>query len=169
MAHSTPQDQGHYMSNPYKNDIRFLSYQQERISHWDFIAEHLQSFRSISGRYYHQLLNKRYQWMVPPGKRILEIGCGSGDLLAALQPSHGVGIDFSSAMVNIAQERHPDLTFVQGDAHELELEGPFDFIILSEVINDLWDVQAVFEQLRNLVTSSSRILINYYSRLWELP
>lgn len=157
------------MSNPYQEDVRFLSYQQERISHWDFIAARLQDFGSISGRYYHQRLNQLYQWMVPPGKRILEIGCGTGDLLAALRPSHGVGIDFSSGMVDIARQRHPDLHFVQGDAHDMQLEGPFDFIILSDVINDLWDVQAVFEQLQAVTLPSSRILINYYSRLWELP
>lgn len=157
------------MSNPYKDDLRFLSYQQERISHWDFIADNFQTFRSLSGQYYHQRINQLYQWMVPPGKRILEIGCGTGDLLASLQPDHGVGIDFSSGMINIAQERHPELHFVQGDAHELQLDGSFDFIILSDVINDLWDVQAVFEQLQALITPSSRILINYYSRLWEMP
>ena len=157
------------VSNLYKDDLRFLHYQQERTSHWDFIAANLHRFRSLSGRYYHQRLNHLFQWMIPPGKRILEIGCGTGDLLAALQPAHGVGIDFSAGMIAIAHERHPDLHFIQADAHDLEIHGPFDFIILSDVINDLWDVQAVFEHLHRLTTPSTRMIINYYSRLWEAP
>lgn len=158
------------MSNPTQDDPRFMRYQQHRIAHWDFIAANLPRFSSISGRYYHRRLNHLYRLMIPPGQRILEIGCGTGDLLAALQPACGVGVDFSSGMLAVAQSRHPALHFVRRDAHYLPLDdGPFDFIILSDVINDLWDVQAVFEQLAPLTIPSSRILINYYSRLWELP
>ena len=32
------------------------------------------------------------QFLIPPGKRVLELGCGRGDLLASLRPSHGVGV-----------------------------------------------------------------------------
>jgi hypothetical protein len=42
-------------------------------------------------------------------------------------------------------------------------------VILSDVVNDLWDVQAVFKDIARLSTTRTRIVINTYSRLWELP
>ena len=48
---------------------------------------------------------KFMQFLIPPGKLVLELGCGRGDLLAALKPSRGVGIDFSADMIAKAQSR----------------------------------------------------------------
>ena len=47
---------------------------------------------------------KFMQFLIPPGKRILELGCGRGDLLAGLQPSYGVGVDFSPKTVARARD-----------------------------------------------------------------
>ena len=44
------------------------------------------------------------QFLIPPGKRVLELGCGRGDLLAALEPSYGVGVDFSARTIAKARE-----------------------------------------------------------------
>ena len=49
------------------------------------------------------------------------------------------------------------------------LDEKFDFIILSDLVNDLWDVQQIFERLAAVCTPQTRIIINFYSRLWELP
>lgn len=106
---------------------------------------------------------------MPPGRRIIEIGCAQGDLLAALKPAFGVGVDFSREMTQRATKRHPELRFVRADAHDLNLNEKFDFIILSALVNDLCDVQAVFQQVMKLTTARSRVIINTYSRLWELP
>ena len=61
-------------------------------------------------RGYHQLVENVYRFHVPPGRSVLEIGCGTGDLLAALEPGHGVGIDLSREMVDVAERRHPTFT-----------------------------------------------------------
>jgi len=81
----------------------------------------------------------------------------------------GVGVDFSEGMVRAAMVRHPELLFVIADTHELPVKGPFDVIILSDLVNDLWDVQEAFKQLRSISHSHTRLIINSYSRLWELP
>jgi SAM-dependent methyltransferase len=144
-------------------------YREERIAHWDEVARSLDRLRGF-GSAYHRRLERVYRTLVPPGRRVLEIGCGEGDLLAALHPSQGVGVDFSGEMVHRATIRHPQLCFVQGDAHDLSgLEGEFDAIILSDLVNDVWDVQSVFQQVARLANRQTRVIVNSYSLLWELP
>lgn len=121
---------------------------------------------------YHRRLATVFSFLVPPGQRVLEIGSAHGDLLAALKPVYGVGVDVSSGMVERARARHPQLTFVHADADGLSLPAavePFDVIILSDVLNELWDVQTVFDRLKPYCAPHTRIIVNTYSRLWELP
>jgi ubiquinone/menaquinone biosynthesis C-methylase UbiE len=146
------------------------SYTRARIAHWDRIARDLNAGRQPNwNRAYHGRLTRVYQSLVQPGQRVLEIGCGQGDLLAALQPAVGVGVDFSGEMIRRARNRHPQLQFIQADAHALDLHAPFDVVILSDLLNDLWDVEAAFRQLRGVTTPQSRLILNFYSRVWELP
>jgi len=122
------------------------------------------------GRAYHERLIQIYRFWAAPRQRVLEIGCGHGHLLASLRPSLGVGVDFSPEMVKRARALHPELEFIEADGHDLHLPlGPFDVIILSDLIDDLWDVQRVFEQIKRLCHVRTRVIINAYSRLWELP
>jgi SAM-dependent methyltransferase len=151
-----------------KDNPEYKSFQKTRIFHWDKIAEEADKWNNC-GSYYHKRLREVVSFVVPPGQRVIEIGCGKGDLLAAVQPSYGVGVDFSAQMLKKAKELYPDLHFIEADAHELELEDKFDFVILSDVVNELWDVQFVFQKILPLTTPRSRIIINFYSRLWEVP
>jgi hypothetical protein len=72
-------------------------------------------------------------------------------------------------MVRQASARHPQLEFVQDDAATFTTTGPFDVIVLSDLVNDVWDVQAVLERVRAVSTPRTRVVLNTYSRLWELP
>src|SRR5579883_3661401 len=67
---------------------------------------------------YHEDDFRFMRFLIPPGKRVLELGCGTGDLLAALEPSHGIGIDFGPQSIARAQSRHSQLDFVLGDAED---------------------------------------------------
>ncbi|PKN53117.1 MAG: glycosyl transferase [Deltaproteobacteria bacterium HGW-Deltaproteobacteria-13] len=145
-----------------------MDYKSKRTSHWNQIAVKTAKWNRCNA-YYHKRLQDVFRFVIPPGQRIIEIGCGKGDLLAFLKPSYGVGVDFSDEMIRLAEGRHPDLHFVQADAHEIDLKDKFDFVILSDVVNELWDVQTVFQKVLALTTPRSRIIINFYSRLWELP
>lgn len=146
----------------------FERHQRERRAHWDAVAQALDTPHRWS-EYYHQRLTEVYRFLVPPAQRVLELGCGQADLLAALQPRVGVGIDLSPEMVARAKARHPELTVMVADAHTVELSESFEVIVLSDLTNDLWDVQTVFERLKDLSTPRTRIVMNSYSRLWELP
>ena len=139
-----------------------------RQSHWDELAQQLDGWNG-SGRYYHRRLAEIYQFLVPPDQKVLELGCAQGDLLAALKPKLGVGVDFSEEMIRRGKQRNPNLNFVRADAHDLRLDEQFDVVILSDLVNDLWDVQTVLEHVARTATPSTRLILNFYSRLWELP
>ncbi len=107
--------------------------------------------------------------MIPPNMRVLEIGCAEGDLLAAIRPAYGLGIDLSDAMVSRARAKYPSLHFEETDAGDLQIEEAFDYIICSDLINELWDVQSFFRSLLRCSHDQTRILINTHSKLWQLP
>jgi len=151
------------------NDSAFISFTDQRRKLWDEIAIKTEKRLGWSG-YYHSRLAEVYRFIIPAGSKVLEIGSGKGDLLSALRPSCAVGIDFSAEMVRLAAQKHPELTFIQANAQSLPLlNEKFDFIILSDLVNDVWDVQDIFIQLGELSHAKTRLVINYYSRLWEIP
>jgi ubiquinone/menaquinone biosynthesis C-methylase UbiE len=143
-------------------------YQKERIAHWDRVSKSKENGKR-AGSFYHKLLQHYFKSLIPPGMRILELGCCHGDLLAALKPSFGVGIDFSGEMLRIATKKHPDLILIRADAHELPINTKFDVVILSDLLNDLWDVQDVLEKVQALSHSGTRFVLNFYNNFWRLP
>lgn len=149
-------------------DEAAVRFQRQRIAHWNRVGERREIHRR-AGRFYQKELARYYKLMIPPGLRVLEVGCAQGDLLAALEPSVGVGVDFSGTMLKRALDRHPRLRFVESDAHALALGEKFDVIVLSDLINDLWDVHAVFDRLRTMAHSRTRLVVNTYNHLWEVP
>jgi ubiquinone/menaquinone biosynthesis C-methylase UbiE len=122
---------------------RQAGYASERQRFWDDFAASLSRWERIRG-YYQRRLAEIYGFLIPPGMRVLELGCGQGDLLAKLSPAYGVGVDLSPALIERARARHPNLTFVRADAHSLDLNEKFDVVVCSDLVNDLWEVQQVF-------------------------
>jgi len=141
------------------------SYNHQRIQHWDSVAENMAHWRPWN-QAYHRRLTEIYQSLIPPGLRVLDVGCGQGDLLAALRPSYGVGVDFSGNMIAAAQEKYSQLHFIHADAHQLNLAEIFDVIILSDLVDDVWDVEAILQKVTKLCSPSTRLILNYYSRMW---
>jgi ubiquinone/menaquinone biosynthesis C-methylase UbiE len=117
---------------------------------------------------YHKAVTSLVRFCVPAEARVLEVGSGNGDLLAALNPSYGVGIDISSEMVHLAAQKYPHLRFEHMPSERLELPGEkFDYIILSDLLGYLYDIRLVFERLHTVCHSRTRLIVHWYSRLWQ--
>jgi SAM-dependent methyltransferase len=98
---------------------------------------------------------------------VLEIGCGTGELLNAVKPKYGVGIDFSEKMIEIASESFDKYKFMVDDIEDLRLNEKFDYIIMSDLTTSLWDVQKAFRLLQNVCHEKTKIVISNYNFLWE--
>jgi len=153
---------------PTDNAAKFSSYSAARAQYWTEFARTFEKWQGTR-EYYQRRLAEIYSFLIPPGMRILEVGCGRGDLLAALKPAYGVGIDFCADMIGMARSRNPQLHFVEADAHNFALHETFDYIVCSDMLNDVWDVQEVFENIARHSHSGTKLILNAYSRLWEVP
>lgn len=106
---------------------------------------------------------------VPSGRRILEVGCARGDLLSALKPSRGLGLDFCDAQVERARSAHPkeNLEFRRHDIYEGAPEEEFDVIILDYLIGYLPDIQTVLERLRDCCHARTRLYLTSLNFAWK--
>src|SRR5258708_36424036 len=103
------------MDHPWQNvlaDHPQSRYQKNRIAHWDKVACRRDSWRGW-GKSYHRRIEEIYRFLISPGRRMLEIGCGTGDFLASLRPAYRVGVDFFPRMIPRGPQRHPPLEVVQ--------------------------------------------------------
>jgi ubiquinone/menaquinone biosynthesis C-methylase UbiE len=152
------------------------NYKEQIHKYFENIAEDL-DWWSNRNKYYYQDIEILHQFIIPKCCTVLEIGCGTGNLLAAVQPSLGVGIDFSDNVIEIAQSKYPHLHFLCCDAEKLspdivkqkniDTPNTFDFIIISGALGYLSDIQSVLNKLQNLCNPKTRIILVFHNFLWE--
>src|SRR4030065_2554342 len=130
----------------------------EKIKYFDSIAEVRQKRRKI-GAYYHKELENYLRFLIPPDSSVIEIGCGSGNLLAALNPGRGLGIDISPKMIDAARRNFPHLQFEVGDLEDLQLEEKFDYVVIVETIGHVYDIQSAFKELHKVCKPETRLII----------
>lgn len=136
--------------------------------HFDHFAPELAKWRTRN-QYYHHDQACYLRYLVPEGKRVLELGCGTGTLLASLQPAYGVGIDLSPEMIRAAKQNYPRINFLIGDAGLLDhIPGEeFDYVILSDLVGYLDDIQICLENLHRFCAPHTRIILSSYNFLWQ--
>jgi len=140
---------------------------------YDELAAFFDEFAGVEERWrrrnraYHGWIEQLHRFQISPGARILEIGSGSGDLLAALEPSVGVGVDVSVKMVDLARARHPALRFERAAGEYLELGETFDYVVLSDLLPFVHDLVGLFDRVSAHCHPATRVVIHSYSRLWR--
>ena len=118
--------------------------------------------------YYNKKIIDLIKFHIPPGRNVLEIGCGTGVLLNSLSPKEGIGIDFSPEMTKIASKKYPRLRFITADAADYKLDEKFDYIVITDTIGYFEDIQKVLRNIRQNCTNKTRIIITSYNYLWEV-
>jgi Glycosyl transferase family 2/Methyltransferase domain len=110
------------------------------------------------------------KFLIPEGMRILQLGCCTGELLAGLKPSFGVGVDLSTSAIEEARQAYPAYRFYAGDIEAPEfiesLPAPFDYIVIVDTLGSLDDCQLTFENLHMLCSRETRLIVGYFSHLW---
>ena len=99
-------------------------------------------------RAYYADLERLHQLLVAPGLRVLEIGCGLGDLLAELKPSHGVGVELDPELAAATMRSWGWRCWAAADAEtitpaSLGESEPFDVILLPNTLNTLQDLSLI--------------------------
>lgn len=136
----------------------------KKTKFFDSLAKDWDKLKSRN-KYYYRDIEKFLGLLIPKNKKVLEIGCATGDLLKSLDPSKGLGIDISLNMISIAKKKHKRLDFKVMDAENLKLKEKFDYIIMSDVIGSLSDVWQAFRELHKVCNNDTKIIISYKSRL----
>jgi predicted TPR repeat methyltransferase len=137
------------------------------------VAAFFDEFAAVDDRWrrrnrtYHELIESIYRFHIPPGSRVIEIGCGAGDLLAALEPSVGLGIDVSEGMVAEARRRHPQLEFAVGAGEAFATDETFDYVVISDLVPFASDLVTLFRRVAALSNERTRVIVNSYNQLWR--
>jgi SAM-dependent methyltransferase len=107
--------------------------------------------------------------LVPPDASVLEVGCGQGDLLAALPNRVRTGVDMLPEVIETARRRYPGITFQVGEAPNLQGLPRFDAIVCDRLGHSVLDVRALLLSLREHLTPGGRIFLTTFNYLWEVP
>ena len=116
---------------------------------------------------YRTLLAHYFNLLIPTGASVLEIGCGSGELLARLRAGKKTGVDLSSSQIAAARARVPEAEFVVQAGECLDLQDRYDIIIVSDTLNLAADVQLLLSRLHSVSHPGTRVLLNFHSSVWR--
>ena len=120
-----------------------------------------------AGRQYRHMLARYYRQLIHIKASVLEVGCGDGELLSHLENKDITGIDVSSVQLELAKVKIPHGNFKVQSGEHLHFDRTFDYIIISETINQASDVQRLFERLQTVTHSRTRLILNFYHTAWR--
>lgn len=146
--------------------MKYIMNKEVVQEHFDEIAPNYDYWKRKNS-YYYSTIKAFISRIIPPGNSVLDIGCGTGEILAAMRPSRGVGIDISKEMIRLASEKFPQYTFIHSPIENLQLDEKFDFIIMVDVVDHVYDVMDVFKSLYKFSKPTTRIILTTINPWWD--
>jgi 2-polyprenyl-3-methyl-5-hydroxy-6-metoxy-1,4-benzoquinol methylase len=134
-------------------------------SHFDTVAPDYDRWKAKAHRYY-DALKASLREVVPPGSRVLEVGCATGDILASLIPEEGVGLDISPAMIELAARKHPGLEFRVHDLMQGPLSERFDYVVAADVAEHVPDLDTMMGSLAEMLTDEGVAIVVTANPRW---
>ncbi len=123
---------------------------------WDStLYDRQHSFVSKYGEDVVQLLNPQ------PGEKILDAGCGTGDLTAMIASSGAIveGIDLSTEMIHQAKEKFPELDFMVASITEYENPEFYDAIFSNATLHWILDKEKAIEKMFKNLKYGGRLVL----------
>ncbi|NLO92275.1 MAG: glycosyltransferase [Elusimicrobia bacterium] len=117
--------------------------------------------------YYHSLITEFFRSRVPPDGELAEVGCSTGNLLAALPCCSRAGIDFCAPALEIARRKYPGIEFIEDDIEALKTERRFDCVICTDTLSSVGDVWRAARNLRRLCRPEATLVLTHTNYLWE--
>ena len=134
-------------------------------SHFDSVAPDYDRWKAKAHRYY-DALKTSLREIVPPGSRVVEVGCATGDILASLEPQEGVGLDISPAMIERAARKHPGLAFRVHDLMQGPLDERFDYVVAADVAEHVPDLDTMMGSLAGMLTDKGVAVVVTANPRW---
>jgi trans-aconitate 2-methyltransferase len=136
--------------------------------HWD--AEEYRTSSSNQKKWALELLDKLN---LRGDERVLDIGCGDGEITAAIARrvprGFAVGIDSSRDMVDLAArhcppERCPNISFILKDAREIDFDEEFDAVFSNACLHWVIDHRHVLAGIKGCLKPSGKMLLQMGGR-----
>lgn len=134
--------------------------------HFDFIAPRYDHWKRKSW-YYYFCIKKLFASYISRGKRVVELGCATGDVLASLAPSYGLGIDISAGMIKRAMKKHKNLIFKRQNVESLSLKDHFDYLIMADLVDHLPDIDLALRSVYRSIDKNAKVIVSTINPLWE--
>jgi SAM-dependent methyltransferase len=154
------------MSDTVRTPIDAEAFNQFEADGWDAkAAPYLDFWSPITARVFDPLLDAAE---VGQGTRLLDVGCGPGELSVAAtdRGAVSVGIDIAPSMVDLACERHPDLDFRVASAEELPFDdNSFDAVTANFVLLHLGRPETAIKEWARVLVPGRRLALS----IWEAP
>jgi trans-aconitate methyltransferase len=128
---------------------------------WDAgLYDSKHAFVTDQGRGLIDLLDPR------PGERVLDLGCGTGDLAAAIagRGATVVGLDASAEMLAAARSKYPNTEFVSGDAAQFQFAEPFDAVFSNAALHWVADADGAVRSIASALRPGGRFVAEFGGR-----
>jgi trans-aconitate methyltransferase len=98
-----------------------------------------------------------------PGERILDLGCGTGQLTAQLASTGATvwGIDADATMIAKAQQNYPHLKFEQADARNFQVEAPVDAVFSNAMLHWVKEPERAIECISCALKPGGRLVVEF--------
>lgn len=136
----------------------------EVTGHFDYIAQTYEQRVTIISKLYRRLKQSLIKNIVPPGKKILDYGCGTGEILNSLHSSHGIGYDSSTEMTKLAKSKFKKLHFVSSLT---SIRTKFDYILMLDIIEHLQNLSGELTTVKKYMGADTKLVISYVDLFWK--
>ncbi len=118
-------------------------------------------------KYYYDLLLNFLKFNIQENSKVLQIKIDTGFFLNKINSIYSLGIEEDQEFIRHLKRAYPHNNFEYGIPEDIKIDKKFDYVLSINSIGLIVDVKKFFDQLHKVIDDNSRIIIVYYSKLWE--